>query len=67
MDLVSLKTLVRDRAKYLGMLVGPTFVSLFVTREAAIFVGLMSRMYGFVTNTSLPRHLGHESEGAVHK
>jgi len=54
MNLIALKMLVGDRAKYVGILVGLTFASLLITQQAAIFVGLMSRTFGFVTDTTLP-------------
>src|SRR5271157_5064119 len=54
MNFVALKMLVGDRAKYLGILMGLTFASLLMTQQAAIFVGLMSRTFGFLTDTSLP-------------
>jgi putative ABC transport system permease protein len=33
---------------------GLTFASLLITQQAAIFVGLMSRTFGFLTDTALP-------------
>jgi putative ABC transport system permease protein len=53
-NFVALKMLVGDRAKYLGILMGLTFASLLITQQAAIFVGLMSRTFGFLTDTALP-------------
>lgn len=50
MNLVALKMLIGDRAKYLGILMGLTFASLLVTQQSAIFVGLMQRTYGAVTD-----------------
>ena len=54
MNFVALKMLVGDRAKYLGILMGLTFASLLITQQSAIFVGLMSRTFGFLTDTALP-------------
>jgi putative ABC transport system permease protein len=54
MNVVALKMLVGDRAKYLGIIMGLTFASLLITQQLAIFVGLLSRTYGFVTDTGLP-------------
>src|SRR5688572_24332645 len=54
MNLVALKMLVGDRAKYLGIIMGLTFASLLITQQLAIFIGLMSRTYGAVTDLSLP-------------
>ena len=54
MSFVALKMLVGDRAKYLGIIMGLTFASLLITQQAAIFVGLMTRTYGAITDLSLP-------------
>jgi len=54
MNLIALKMLVGDRAKYLGIIMGITFASLLITQQASIFVGLMSRTYGFVTDLGQP-------------
>lgn len=53
MSFVAIKMLVGDRAKYLGIIMGLTFASLLITQQAAIFVGLMTRTYGFVTDSGL--------------
>ena len=37
MNLVALKMLVGDRAKYLGIIMGLTFASLLITQQLAIF------------------------------
>jgi putative ABC transport system permease protein len=54
MNVVALKMLIGDRAKYLGIIIGLTFASLLITQQGAIFVGLMTRTYGFITDTGLP-------------
>ena len=54
MNLIALKMLVGDRAKYLGIIMGLTFASLLITQQAAIFIGLMTRTFGAVTDLSLP-------------
>jgi len=54
MSFIALKMLIGDRAKYLGILMGLTFASLLLTQQSGIFVGLMSRTFGFLTDTSLP-------------
>src|SRR4249919_1293155 len=54
MNFVALKMLVGDRAKYLGIIMGLTFASLLITQQAAIFVGLMTRTFGAITDLSLP-------------
>ena len=53
MNFIALKMLVGNRAKYIGIIVGLTFASLLITQQAAIFVGLMTRTFGFLTDTSL--------------
>ena len=54
MNFVALKMLVGDRAKYLGIIMGLTFASLLITQQAGIFVGLMSRTYGAITDATGP-------------
>lgn len=54
MNFVALRMLIGDRAKYIGILLGLTFASLLVTQQAAIFLGLMTRTFGFITDTGLP-------------
>jgi putative ABC transport system permease protein len=54
MNFVALKMLVGDRAKYLGILMGLTFASLLITQQLSIFVGLMSRTFGFLSDTAQP-------------
>jgi putative ABC transport system permease protein len=51
---VALKMLVGDRAKYLGIIMGLTFASLLITQQAAIFIGLMERTHGTITDMSGP-------------
>lgn len=50
----AIKMLMGDKAKYLGMILGLTFASFIITEQAAVFIGLMSRTYGFITDTSQP-------------
>ena len=54
MKSIALKMLMGDRAKFFGILMGLTFASLLITQQMAIFVGLMTRTYGFVTDAQLP-------------
>jgi putative ABC transport system permease protein len=54
MNFVAIKMLVGDRAKYLGIIMGLTFASLLITQQSSIFVGLMTRTFGFVTDTNQP-------------
>jgi putative ABC transport system permease protein len=43
-----------DKAKYLGILLGLTFASFIIIQQASIFVGLMTRTFGFISDTSQP-------------
>lgn len=54
MNFVALRMLTGDRAKYLGIIFGLAFASLLITQQASIFVGLMTRTFGFVSDTGLP-------------
>jgi putative ABC transport system permease protein len=45
--------LVGDRAKYIGIVMGLTFASFLITQQASIFVGLMTRAYGFISDIPL--------------
>ena len=54
MNLVALKMLIGDRAKYLGIIMGLTFASLLITQQAGIFIGLMERTYNAITDLGLP-------------
>jgi putative ABC transport system permease protein len=54
MNLIALKMLVGDRAKYLGIIMGLTFASLLITQQLAIFFGLMARSYGAITDLGYP-------------
>lgn len=52
MYLIALKMLIEDRAKYLGMVLSLSFSAMIITQQAAIFIGLMMRTYGFITDTN---------------
>lgn len=54
MNFIALKMLVGDRAKYLGIVLGLTFASLLITQQAAVFLGIMARVYSFTTDCGLP-------------
>lgn len=54
MLLLSLKILIGDKAKFIGIVLGLSFASFIIVQQAAIFVGLMSRTFGFITDTSQP-------------
>lgn len=47
---IALKMLIGDRAKYIGILIGLTIASLLITEQSAIFVGIMSRTVGTLTD-----------------
>ncbi|MBN8422128.1 MAG: FtsX-like permease family protein [Verrucomicrobia bacterium] len=50
----ALKMLIGDRAKYIGIIIGLTFASLLITQQSAIFAGIMTRTFSFLTDVSLP-------------
>ncbi len=47
----ALAMLVGDRGKFIGIVVGLTFAALLICQQAGIFLGLMSRTYGFIADT----------------
>ena len=54
MNFIALKMLIGDRAKYIGIVIGLTFASLLITQQSAIFVGIMTRTFSFLTDVGLP-------------
>jgi putative ABC transport system permease protein len=54
MNHIALKMLMGDRGKYLGIIMGLTFASLIMTQQPAIFVGLMTRSFSFISDLGLP-------------
>jgi putative ABC transport system permease protein len=54
MNFIALKMLLGDRAKYVGIVIGLTLASFLVTWPSAIFTGVMSRTFSFVTDIGLP-------------
>ena len=46
--------MIGDKAKFIGIILGLSFSALIITQQAAIFVGLMARTFGFITDTSQP-------------
>lgn len=54
MNHIALKMLMGDRGKYFGIVMGLTFASLIMTQQPAIFVGLMSRSYSFISDLGYP-------------
>jgi putative ABC transport system permease protein len=53
-NFIALKMLLGDRAKYIGIVIGLTFASLLITQQSAIFVGIMTRTFSFLTDTGSP-------------
>ncbi|MFZ0565874.1 MAG: ABC transporter permease [Chlamydiales bacterium] len=51
---LAVKMLVGDRTKFIGILIGLTFATFIITQQMGIFIGLMQRTYGFITDTSQP-------------
>lgn len=54
MNTIALKMLTGDRGKYLGIVIGLTFASLLITQQLGIFLGLMSRTFGFISDSGYP-------------
>lgn len=54
MNLLAIKMLVNDRAKYIGIILGVTLAAFVITQQGAIFVGLMSRTFGTITDMGYP-------------
>jgi putative ABC transport system permease protein len=50
---IALKMLTGDRAKYFGVLLGLTFTSFFMTQQPAMFFGILSREFGFLSDAGL--------------
>lgn len=55
MNGIALRMLMGDRAKFYGIIFGIAFAAFLITQQAAIFVGLMTRTFGFVTDTAYPQ------------
>ena len=51
MYFVALRMLMGDTSKYIGIIMGVTFAALIMTQQPSIFVGLMSRTYGFISDS----------------
>jgi putative ABC transport system permease protein len=45
---VALKMLTGDRGKYLGLVLGISFTSFFMTEQPALFLGILRNAYGFI-------------------
>lgn len=48
----ALKMLIGDKAKYIGIVLGLGFASFIISQQAAIFIGIMSRTCGFISDTA---------------
>ncbi|MCC6320481.1 MAG: FtsX-like permease family protein [Phycisphaerales bacterium] len=55
MNALALRMLLGDRAKFLGIVFGIGFAAFLITQQVSIFVGLMARTFGFLTDASLPQ------------
>ncbi|HMO01382.1 MAG TPA: FtsX-like permease family protein [Oligoflexia bacterium] len=51
---IAIKMLVGNGSKYLAMIIGVVFASLVITQQLSIFCGLMSRTFGFLSDTPEP-------------
>jgi putative ABC transport system permease protein len=54
MNFIAIKMLLGDRAKYIGIIIGLTFASLLITQQSAIFAGVMTRTFSFLSDVGLP-------------
>jgi len=52
-NFIALKMLTGDKGKYFGILFGLTIASFLITQQLAIFTGLMTRTFGFITDSGL--------------
>lgn len=51
---IALKMLVGNRGKYFGIIFGVFLSAMIITQQSSIFVGLMSRTFGFLNDTRYP-------------
>src|SRR6185295_13257342 len=54
MLLYALKMLAGDKLKYIGLIVALSFASFIISQQGSIFIGIMKRTFGFITDTSQP-------------
>jgi putative ABC transport system permease protein len=47
---VALKMLLRDKAKYFGIIMGVTLASMVITQQGSIFVGIMTRTFALISD-----------------
>ena len=50
---IALRMLFGDRGKYLGLVLGLTFTSFFMTQQPALFLGILNMAYGFMNDAGL--------------
>jgi putative ABC transport system permease protein len=50
---VALKMLTGDRGKYLGLVLGLSFTSFFMTQQPALFLGILRNAYGFISDAGI--------------
>jgi putative ABC transport system permease protein len=51
---IAIKMLVGNRGKYFGMVFGVFLSAMIITQQSSIFTGLISRTFGFLTDTTYP-------------
>lgn len=51
---IALKMLLGDKSKYLAIILGVVAASMLITQQMAIFVGIMSRTFSFITDLGQP-------------
>ncbi len=49
---IAIKMLTEDRAKYIGMVLSLSFSALIITQQSGIFLGLMRRTFGSITDAN---------------
>lgn len=49
---LAIKILIGDKAKFIGIVLGLSFASFIIVQQSSIFAGLMTRTFGFITDTS---------------
>ena len=50
----AIKMLIGEKLKYLGIILALSFGSFIIIQQAAIFLGVIHRTYGFIEDTSQP-------------
>jgi putative ABC transport system permease protein len=51
---IAIKMLIGNRGKYFGMVFGVFLSAMIITQQSSIFTGLISRTFGFLTDTKYP-------------